>query len=299
VLCTIEHTQLKFSSDQPAAGVAGDYANGGGKREKAMNYEKIVTLYDTAEHAEAARRNLEGAGFPASEISMVGKQALGLAGEKLREPGLWHRLFGRDIEQHEAAVYGRAVESGGVVLTVRVAESDLARAMAILNAHKAVDVQQRADQQGLNAATSVPKPAVVPATMAAAGAASREEVLGLAEERLDVGKRLMQEGTTRIRRFVTEKPVEAQITLHEEHVEVIRRAISDPNFVQDIDWTDKTVEVTETVEEPVVSKSAHIAEEVVIHREGSDHVKTVRDKVRRQQVEVSRTPGSESSSKKT
>jgi hypothetical protein len=29
-----------------------------------------------------------------------------------------------------------------------------------------------------------------------------------------------------------------------------------------------------------------VAEEVVIQREGSDHVKTVRDKVRRQQVEV-------------
>jgi hypothetical protein len=101
-----------------------------------MNYEKIVTLFDTAEHAEAARRNLEAAGFPGSEISVVSNKTLTAAGQTLREPGLWHRLFGRDIEQHEATVYGRTVESGGVVLTLRVPESDIPKAMGILNAHK-------------------------------------------------------------------------------------------------------------------------------------------------------------------
>jgi stress response protein YsnF len=125
----------------------------------------------------------------------------------------------------------------------------------------------------------------------AAGAVAGEEVISLAEEQMNVGKRLVQEGTTRIRRFVTERPVEAQVTLHEEHAQVIRRVISDPDYVKNIDWTDKTVEVTETVEEAVITKSAHIAEEVVIRKEGADHVKTLRDKVRRQQVEVERLPG--------
>jgi hypothetical protein len=114
-----------------------------------MIYEKIVTLYDTAEHAEAARRNLEAAGFSPSEIGMVTKKALTAAGKRLREPGLWHRLFGRDIEQHEAMVYGRTVESGGAILTVRVAEAQAAKAMGILNAHKVGNVQNRAVHQEL------------------------------------------------------------------------------------------------------------------------------------------------------
>lgn len=114
-----------------------------------MIYEKIVTLYDTAEHAEAARRNLEAAGFLLSEISLFTNKTLTAAGERLREPGLWHRLFGRDIEQHEAMVYGRTVESGGAILTVRVPETQAAKAMGILNAHKVADVQNRAVQQGL------------------------------------------------------------------------------------------------------------------------------------------------------
>src|SRR5215469_17900757 len=269
-----------------------------------MTYEKIVTLYDTADHAEAARRNLEAAGFPGREISMITSKSLSLTGDQLREPGLWHRLFGRDIQPYEATLYGRAVDAGGVVLTVRVPETDVAKATAILNAHQSVDLLKRAEQQGLLTATtekvsavgSVPVThAVTPptATRPIAETAAGEEILALAEEQLNVGKRVIQGGATRIRRFVVETPVEAQVTLHEEHARIVRRAIADPNYVRNIDWTDKTIEITETAEEPVITKSAHVAEEVLIQREGSDQVKTVRDKVRRQQVEVDRVTNTE------
>lgn len=275
-----------------------------------MTYEKIVTLYDTVDHAEAARRNLVAAGFAPSEISTINSKTLDLTSERLREPGLWHRLFGRDIQQYEATLYGHAIDSGGVILTVRVPEGDVARATTILNAHQAVDLLKRAEQQGLVAA-SAPHPAAAPplsttqpvatsqpAKLAATGTLAAEEILALAQEEINVGKRLVQEGTTRVRRFVIETPVEAQVTLHEEHARVIRRAIADPNYIRNIDWSDKTIEITETAEEPVVTKSAHVAEEIVIQREGSDHVKTLRDKVRRQQVEVERPSSTEPVAKK-
>ena len=248
-----------------------------------MTYEKIVTLFDTAQHAEAARQNLEASGFLPSDISIISSKTSSVAGDKLNEPGLWHRLFGRDVQMHEAIVYGRTVESGGAVLTVRVPETDVARATSILNAHQTVDVQQRAASQGL-LTREVPK--MAPATMAAGKTVPGEEVLRLAEEHLDVGKRVVQGGTTRIRRFIVETPVEAQVTLHEEHAQIIRRAAKDPSFVGDVDWADRTIDMTEMAEEPVVSKSVHIAEEVTVRKEGTDTVKTVRDKVRRQQVEI-------------
>jgi hypothetical protein len=103
-----------------------------------MTYEKIVTLYDTLDHAETAQRNLEAAGFPGREMHMVTSKILGLAGDKLREPGLWHRLFGREVHQNEATLWGRTIDSGGAILTVRVPESDVARATSILNAHQYV-----------------------------------------------------------------------------------------------------------------------------------------------------------------
>ena len=107
--------------------------------------------------------------------------------------------------------------------------------------------------------------------MAAGRTMPNEEVLRLAEEQLDVGKRVIQEGTTRIRRFVTETPVEAQVTLHEEHARVIRRAATDQAFLRDVDWTDKTIDITEMAEEPVVNKSVRIAEEVVVRKESNPH----------------------------
>jgi uncharacterized protein (TIGR02271 family) len=115
------------------------------------------------------------------------------------------------------------------------------------------------------------------------------ETMRLAEEQLNVGKRMFETGTTRIRRFVTERPVEAQVSLHEEHAEVVRKAITDPNYVADIDWSDKAYEMTETAEEAVVSKTAHVVEEVSLRKTGTDRVETVRDTVRRQQVEVEKT----------
>jgi stress response protein YsnF len=47
--------------------------------------------------------------------------------------------------------------------------------------------------------------------------------------------------------------------------------------------------MTETAEEAVVSKTAHVVEEVSLRKTGTDRVETVRDTVRRQQVEVEKT----------
>jgi stress response protein YsnF len=266
-----------------------------------MNYEKIVTLFDTAQHADAARRNLEAAGFSPDDISTINNQTLTMAGDRLNEPGLWRRLFGREIQSYESSVYGRSVQNGGVVLTVRVPETEVAKAARILNSHEAVDLQKRAMQQGLikekekekekdtTATTTATAPP--PAVMAAGKTTPQEEVLRLAEEQFDVGKRVISDGTTRIRRFVTVTPVETQVTLHEEHASVIRRASTDPNLIRDVDWSDKTIEVAETAEEPVITKSVHVTEEVVIRKEATDTVKTLRDKVRRQKVEIEKISG--------
>src|ERR1700733_6757160 len=132
------------------------------------NYEKIVTLFDTAAHAEAAKSNLQHAGFSADEISIVSGQELPKSTSALREPGLWHRLFGNDIEQHEATVYAKAVESGGVVLAVRTDATDVPKAMAILNQHNLVDVADRAVDTGViskEAAATVAAPAAVAAAV--------------------------------------------------------------------------------------------------------------------------------------
>jgi uncharacterized protein (TIGR02271 family) len=251
-----------------------------------MAYEKIVAVYDKTGKAKEAARALETSGFPASDISVLSRESLTDA--EVHEAGLWRRLFGRNVGDHESSVYGRTIESGGAVLTLRTSDTDVTRAMKILDVHNPVEANERATSLGV-VPPAVARSAVTP-PMATPRATAKEEVLRLAEEQLDVGKRQVETGKARIRRFVTERPVEAHVTLHEEHAEMLRRAVSDPSLVRDVDWSDKTIEVTETAEQAVVNKTAHVAEEVVIRKEGSDHVETVRGTVRRQQVELERLP---------
>ena len=78
-----------------------------------------ATLPGQSKHVGNLALSYEKAGFSGNDISIVGK--LGLPGDAstLRRPGLWQKLFGRDIEEHEARVYGKTVEPGGVVLTTQ------------------------------------------------------------------------------------------------------------------------------------------------------------------------------------
>jgi hypothetical protein len=51
----------------------------------------------------------------------------------------------------------------------------------------------------------------------------------------------------------------------------------------------RTVEMTETAEEAVVSKTAHVTEEVVVSKDSDERVEKVRDTVRHTEVEVDDT----------
>jgi stress response protein YsnF len=156
----------------------------------------------------------------------------------------------------------------------------------LLDSHHPVDIMGRARTHGSSAAE--PPKVLVPPPTSAAILKRDEEVVNLAEEQLYVGKRQVDTGITRVRRFIEE--MEANVTLHEEHVEVRRRTISYRRDLKDIDWSEQIIEVRETVKQPVVNKTVRVAEEVVIQRKCSDHIEAVHDTARRQDLEVERLP---------
>jgi len=258
-----------------------------------MSYQTIVAAFDTATHARAAVDALKAGGFHADDISVLDKDEVGR-----RQPGLWGRMFGGGLHEHEADVYNQALERGGVVVSVRVPDSEVAHATGILDIHRPIDVHDRAITTGIAPAARVeaavasiaaaPIAAVQKVAVTPKLAETHDEVLRLAEEQLDVGKRMVETGKTRVRRFVTEREVSADVTLHEEHADVLRRAVSDPKYIGEIDWADSTIEVVETAEQALVNKTARVVEEVSLKKIGTDHVETVHDKVRRQQVEIER-----------
>jgi stress response protein YsnF len=127
--------------------------------------------------------------------------------------------------------------------------------------------------------------------------AQAEEVIPLAEETLIVGKRTVTSGTTTVRRFIVETPVEQRVSLYDEKVVVERRKpVTDTATGETL--TEVTIEMIETSEVPVVGKEVKVREEVVVRRERTSRVETVRDTVRRDEIEIKRSDANERSDKK-
>ena len=120
----------------------------------------------------------------------------------------------------------------------------------------------------------------------AASSAMEDQVIPLAEEQLEIGKRTVDRGTTHVRRYVVEKPIEQNVTLHGERVTIERRHPIEGTAPSDGTFEERTVEVRETEEVPVVGKTARVVEEVAIRKEATERTETVKDTVRREEVEV-------------
>ncbi|MCW8085221.1 YsnF/AvaK domain-containing protein [Sabulicella glaciei] len=114
------------------------------------------------------------------------------------------------------------------------------------------------------------------------------ESIPLAEERLRVSKRETGHGRVRIRSYVVEEPVEAQVTLRDEHVEVERRTLDRPASGMENPFQERTIEATESHEEAEIAKEARVTGEVRLRKEAEERTETVRDTVRRTEVEVER-----------
>ena len=132
---------------------------------------------------------------------------------------------------------------------------------------------------------------------AAASAAMANEALQrggearvpVVQEELKVGKREVETGGgVRVRTEIEERPVQEQVNLREEHVRVERHAVDRPATQADVNQAlhGRTIEVREKSEQPVVSKEARVVEEVVVGKEATQRTETVRDTVRRTDVEV-------------
>ncbi len=188
-----------------------------------MTDETIVAIYDTHAHAELAAADLAQAGVPQSAISVHASTAP-MRGDHWRrrgEEGFWASLFG-GAPDHDTAVYDRSVDSGSTVVTVKAPEAHIAKVMEILESHKPIDIDERATSYGMaqgHRSRSRAAPVALAADAAArTGARADGGVIQLSEESLAVGKRVVNRGGTRIRRFVVETPVEESVTLHSEKV---------------------------------------------------------------------------------
>jgi stress response protein YsnF len=110
------------------------------------------------------------------------------------------------------------------------------------------------------------------------------------EENLEVGKRVVEGGTTRIRSRIVEQPVEENIRLRTERVNIERTPVDRPASSSDIsNFREETIEETERTEVPVVNKDSRVVEEVSLNKDIDEREETIRDTVRSTEVDVDKT----------
>ena len=104
------------------------------------------------------------------------------------------------------------------------------------------------------------------------------------EEELRVGKREVEAGSVRLRKWVETEPVETQVELRQETARVEREPIDQP--VSGADLGEQEIEVPLRGEEAVTEKQAVARERVSVEKGVETETETVRDELRKEQVEV-------------
>jgi uncharacterized protein (TIGR02271 family) len=224
----------------------------------------------------------------------AGAVAGGVAG------GLLGALVDMGVPEEEAGYYAEGVRRGGALLTVEADDQNVDRVSGILRRYNPVDINQRAAtwrQQGWTGYDASAKPYTAKQTVKERDQMQKlntggEVRMPVVEEEIAVGKRQVEGGGVRVHRRVTETPVQQDVTLRQERVNVERRAVDRPADANTMDaFQEGSFEVKTTSEEPVVEKRARVTEEVVVNKNVDQRTEQVRDTVRRTDVDVEKTAG--------
>jgi uncharacterized protein (TIGR02271 family) len=219
------------------------------------------------------------------------------------------------VPEPDVNIYLAGVQDGGTVVTANVGNSTVARAASILGSYNMVNIGKRAPSLAAKAAPlaaaaaaagaaktvtakatqlppkQTPASAVAPPTAGAlTDPRKNDNVLEVIEEDLNVGKEEVERGRMRIYNVVTEREVEKNVALKDETIRVQRRPVNravaiDPNL-----FKARSFEMIETDEIATVKKTARVVEEVTIGKEVVDKIATIKETLRRQDVQVEEIP---------
>jgi uncharacterized protein (TIGR02271 family) len=226
--------------------------------------------------------------------ALVGAGAGGLTG------GLLGALVGSGIPEEHAEAYETGIKSGGTVLGVTPRNAEDAAFLEReftncggTNVYSSGGATSQTTSSVANTNTSTAHNVASTTTQTANADRSTNtsgNVIPIIEEELQVGKRAVETGGARVQTHVTETPVEEQVTLRQEHVNVERRPVNRAVTESDLaNLKEGEIDITTRAEEAVVAKQARVVEEVEIGKTVSEHQETVRDTVRRTDVDVEET----------
>ena len=273
----------------------------------------LVGVFDSRDQAETARTQLRDCGIAGDRITMRNAargddaSATSTTADQESHGGFFARLFGLvDDDDSRSPDYSEAVNRGNCVVVVDgIGDDRVDEAVRIMERSGAVDIDERASKwraEGWTppqAGTTAPAPAQMqaesrPRTQQGGGRDTTR--IPVVEEQLQVGKREVQRGGVRVFTRTTERPVQQDVTLREEHARVERHPVDRAATEAELGevFQEKSVELRETAEEPVVAKTARVVEEVDVRKDVSERTARVQDTVRRTDVQVQDMQGGQS-----
>jgi uncharacterized protein (TIGR02271 family) len=287
---------------------------------EAASTQNTTAYFDTREAADTAVSDLVSAGIPRAQITLAGD---GAAEAAPSDRSFWEELKDMFLPAEDRHAYAEGLRRGGIVVSVRSEAAVYARVLEILDRDGAVDLDKQqaswrdegwtgyqggeaAADASMAAATSptlsrAPSSGTVGKPNVAATATLADEVIPVYEEELRVGKRDVSHGRVRIRSYVVETPVNEQVQLLSESVQVERRPLDRIVGSGEALFQDRVIEAEERAEEAVVSKDTRVKEEVTLRKTSENVTQDVRDTVRHTEVEVQddRSAGSSATSPRT
>ena len=271
----------------------------------------IVGIFDNYTEAQAAVKALTNAGVKQGDVSIArnegtgkGYTTYGGAKSKNYEQGesigdsisdFFGNLFGSDDDVSvtpETDVYAESVRRGSTVVTAQVAENMVDKAADILNDNGAIDIERRAAQYrqaGYKKFDKKAEPYTAEQTQTEMKKFKDqgEIALPVIEERLNVGKKVVNRGGVRVHTGITERPVEATVNLRAENVTVDRHKVDRAATDADMkNFKEGGFEVRTKAEEAVVGKTAKVVEEIVVSKDVNENTETVSGTVKRTDVDV-------------
>lgn len=265
----------------------------------------LTALFDTRSEAEAAKSRLQAANIDVSRVDIHDAGAGGSSTAtgstttgSTSGGGFLAGLKNMVLPDDDRHTYEEGMRRGNALLSAQVDEGQEDEAVRILESASSIDIDERSNEWRSSGWT----PPAAAATGTSAGAFAfgdrdrassatgnvvDEQHIPIVEEELRVGKREVDRGGVRVRSYVVEQPVHEQVSLREEHVQVERRPVDGKLGVADADaFRERSFEMTETAEEAVVAKQAHVKEELVVRKDVEERVEQIDDTVRRTEVEV-------------
>jgi uncharacterized protein (TIGR02271 family) len=175
------------------------------------------------------------------------------------------------------------------------AESETLRPHVTPDADEDEEVTRRVDRRSEVTAEHEPVRAQGIADVARGGATAADEfavpppevAIPVVAEELQVGKREVERGGVRVQKRVSETPVQEDVTLREERVNVNRRP-ADYTFhgTESEAFQESIVEIKEAYEELILNKKTRVVEEVIINKDVEEHTETVRETLRKTEIDV-------------